>query len=182
FLDQLCLINEIATQIRNAYDLTQDLLLYATRHGFSDKQLGQLRHMDDTVVRGVRHALGVRPIYKSVDTAAGVHASQPPYHYSSYDGQETEITHHHRPTVVILGSGPNRIGQGVEFDYSCVHATMAMQQAGYDTVLVNCNPETVSTDSDMSDRLYFEPLTLEDVLEIIHAEEQTGPVKGVFVQ
>src|SRR5690625_879179 len=182
FLDQLCLINEIATQIRNADELTQDLLLYAKRHGFSDKQLGQLRHMDEAVVRGVRHALGVRPIYKSVDTAAGEHAAQAPYHYSSYDGQETEITDHQRPTVVILGSGPNRIGQGVEFDYSCVHATMAMQQAGYDTVLVNCNPETVSTDSDMSDRLYFEPLTLEDVLEIIHAEEQTGPVKGVFVQ
>src|SRR5699024_1738606 len=125
---------------------------------------------------------GVRPIYKSVDTAAGEHAAQAPYHYSSYDGQETEITDHQRPTVVILGSGPNRIGQGVEFDYSCVHATMAMQQVGYDTVLINCNSETVSTDSDMSDRLYFEPLTLEDVLEIIHAEEQTGPVKGVFVQ
>src|SRR5699024_11301661 len=130
----------------------------------------------------VRHALGVRPIYKSVDTAAGEHAAQAPYHYSSYDGQETEITDHQRPTVVILGSGPNRIGQGVEFDYSCVHATMAMQQDGYDTVLVNCNPETVSTDSDMSDRLNFEPLMPEDVLEIIHAEELTGTVKGVFVQ
>src|SRR5699024_6277941 len=123
-----------------------------------------------------------RPIYKSVDTAAGEHAAQAPYHYSSYDGQETEITDHQRPTVVILGSGPNRIGQGVEFDYSCVHATTAMQQAGYDTVLVNCNPETVSTDADMSGRWYFEPLTLEDVLEIIRAGEQTGPVKGVCVQ
>ena len=182
FIDQLVLINEVATEIRNGDELTKDLLLHAKRHGFSDQQIGQLRHMDEAVVRGVRHALGVRPVYKSVDTAAGEHLAQAPYHYSSYDGTETEITAHSRPTAIILGSGPNRIGQGVEFDYSCVHATMAMQQAGYDTVLVNCNPETVSTDSDMSDRLYFEPLTLEDVLEIIHAEEQTGPVEGVFVQ
>ncbi|HEY4558839.1 MAG TPA: carbamoyl-phosphate synthase large subunit, partial [Enteractinococcus sp.] len=182
FIDQLVLINEVATEIREAEELTRDVLEYAKRHGFSDKQIGQLRHMEEAVVRGVRHALGVRPVYKSVDTAAGEHIAQAPYHYSSYDGQETEISAHTRPTVIILGSGPNRIGQGVEFDYSCVHATMAMQQAGYDTVLVNCNPETVSTDSDMSDRLYFEPLTLEDVLEIIHAEEQTGPVEGVFVQ
>src|SRR5699024_7466868 len=182
FIDQLVLLNEVATEIRHAAELTKDVLAHAKRHGFSDNQIGQLRHMNEAVVRGVRHALGVRPVYKSVDTAAGEHIAQAPYHYSSYDGQETEITEHTRPTVVILGSGPNRIGQGVEFDYSCVHATMAMQQAGYDTVLVNCNPETVSTDSDMSDRLYFEPLTLEDVLEIIHAEEQTGPVEGVFVQ
>ena len=182
FIDQLVLINEVAEAIRRAPELTKDVLEHAKRHGFSDQQIGQLRHMDEAVVRGVRHALGLRPVYKSVDTAAGEHVAQAPYHYSSYDGQETEITEHTRPTVVILGSGPNRIGQGVEFDYSCVHATMAMQQAGYDTVLVNCNPETVSTDSDMSDRLYFEPLTLEDVLEIIHAEQQTGPVEGVFVQ
>ena len=182
FIDQLVLINEVAEEIRQAPELTRSVLERAKRHGFSDNQIGQLRHMNEAVVRGVRHALGVRPVYKSVDTAAGEHIAQAPYHYSSYDGQETEITEHTRPTVVILGSGPNRIGQGVEFDYSCVHATMAMQQAGYDTVLVNCNPETVSTDSDMSDRLYFEPLTLEDVLEIIHAEEQTGPVEGVFVQ
>src|SRR5690625_2996031 len=182
FIDQLVLLNEVATEIRHAAELTKDVLAHAKRHGFSDRQIGQLRHMDEAVVRGVRHALGLRPVYKSVDTAAGEHIAQAPYHYSSYDGQETEITEHTRSTVVILGSGPNRIGQGVEFDYSCVHATMAMQQAGYDTVLVNCNPETVSTDSDMSDRLYFEPLTLEDVLEIIHAEKQTGPVAGVFVQ
>ena len=182
FIDQLMLINEVATELRTAKELTKDLLRYAKRHGFSDRQIGELRHMDEAVVRGVRHALGVRPVYKSVDTAAGEHIAQAPYHYSSYDGQESEVAEHQRRTVVILGSGPNRIGQGVEFDYSCVHATMAMQQAGYDTVLVNCNPETVSTDSDMSDRLYFEPLTLEDVLEIIHAEEQTGPVEGVFVQ
>src|SRR5690625_877821 len=182
FIDQLVLLNEVATEIRHAAELTKDVLAHAKRHGFSDRQIGQLRHMDEAVVRGVRHALGLRPVYKSVDTAAGEHIAQAPYHYSSYDGQETEITEHTRSTVVILGSGPNRIGQGVEFDYSCVHATMAMQQAGYDTVLVNCNPETVSTDSDMSDRLYFEPLTLEDVLEIIPAEKQTGPVAGVFVQ
>src|SRR5699024_11693506 len=115
FVDQLMLINEVATEIRAAKELTQDLLRYAKRHGFSDRQIGQLRHMEEAVVRGVRHALGVRPVYKSVDTAAAEHVAQAPYHYSSYDGQESEVAQHQRRTVVILGSGLNRIAQGVDF-------------------------------------------------------------------
>jgi carbamoyl-phosphate synthase large subunit len=153
----------------------------AKRHGFSDAQLASLRGMPEAVVRGVRHALGVRPVYKTVDTCAAEFAARTPYHYSSYD-EETEVAPRENPAVIILGSGPNRIGQGVEFDYSCVHASFALRDAGYDTVMVNCNPETVSTDYDTSSRLYFEPLTLEDVLEVVHAEQQAGPVAGVIVQ
>ncbi|MGL4744605.1 MAG: carbamoyl-phosphate synthase large subunit, partial [Dermatophilaceae bacterium] len=153
----------------------------AKRHGFSDAQLAALRGMPEPVVRGVRHALGVRPVYKTVDTCAAEFAAQTPYHYSCYD-EETEVSPREKPAVVILGSGPNRIGQGVEFDYSCVHASFALRDAGFDTVMVNCNPETVSTDYDTSSRLYFEPLTLEDVLEVVHAEQQAGPVAGVVVQ
>ena len=133
------------------------------------------------MVRGVRHALGVRPVYKTVDTCAAEFAARTPYHYSTYD-EETEVARRARPAVLILGSGPNRIGQGVEFDYSCVHASFALRDKGFDTVMVNCNPETVSTDYDTSSRLYFEPLTLEDVLEVYHAELQAGPVAGVIVQ
>ena len=137
--------------------------------------------MREDVVRGVRQALGVRPVYKTVDTCAAEFAATTPYHYSSYD-EETEVVPREREAVIILGSGPNRIGQGIEFDYSCVHASMALSEAGYETIMVNCNPETVSTDYDTSDRLYFEPLTLEDVLEIVHAEEQAGPIAGVICQ
>ena len=181
FLDQFVLINEVADEVRTAEQLTEDLLRRAKRHGFSDEQIGRLRHMDPDVVRGVRHALGVRPVFKTVDTCAAEFEAFTPYRYSSYD-LETEVTPHEGKSVVILGSGPNRIGQGIEFDYSCVHATMALREAGYETVMVNCNPETVSTDYDISDRLYFEPLTLEDVLEVIAAEEASGGVLGVFVQ
>ncbi|WOO98411.1 carbamoyl-phosphate synthase large subunit [Micrococcus terreus] len=181
FLDQLVLINEVAAQTAQAPELTEQVLRHAKRHGFSDAQIGLLRHMDPSVVRGVRHALGVRPVYKTVDTCAAEFEAYTPYRYSTYD-LEDEVTEHEKPSVIILGSGPNRIGQGIEFDYSCVHATMALRDAGYETVMVNCNPETVSTDYDISDRLYFEPLTLEDVLEIIAAEERTGGVMGVFVQ
>ena len=134
--------------------------------------------MTADVVRGVRHALGIRPVFKTVDTCAAEFAAATPYHYSTYD-EETEVEPRERPAVIILGSGPNRIGQGIEFDYSCVHASMALGQgeggAGFETIMVNCNPETVSTDYDTSDRLYFEPLTLEDVLEVVHAEQQAGP-------
>ena len=129
----------------------------------------------------MRHALGIRPVYKTVDTCAAEFAAQTPYFYSSYD-EESEVAPREKPAVIILGSGPNRIGQGIEFDYSCVHASFALRDAGYETVMVNCNPETVSTDYDTSDRLYFEPLTLEDVLEIVHAEQPAGPVAGVIVQ
>lgn len=181
FLDQLMLINEVADEVREAPQLDEAVLRRAKRHGFSDAQIGSLRHMDPAVVRGLRHALGVRPVYKTVDTCAAEFEAFTPYRYSSYD-LESEVAEHAAPSVVILGSGPNRIGQGIEFDYSCVHATLALREAGYETVMVNCNPETVSTDYDISDRLYFEPLTLEDVLEVIAAEEATGGVAGVFVQ
>jgi carbamoyl-phosphate synthase large subunit len=181
FLDQLMLIDEIATEVRRAPALTADLLREAKRHGFSDAQLGSLRGMSEDVVRGVRHALGVRPVYKTVDTCAAEFAAATPYHYSSYD-EEDEVTPSDRRKVIILGSGPNRIGQGVEFDYSCVHASFALRDAGFETIMVNCNPETVSTDYDTSDRLYFEPLTLEDVLEVVHVESRSGELVGVVVQ
>ncbi|HEX5969925.1 MAG TPA: carbamoyl-phosphate synthase large subunit, partial [Intrasporangium sp.] len=181
FLDQIQLINEVADHLADAPTLTPDLLRLVKRHGFSDAQVAALRGMPEAVVRGVRHALGVRPVYKTVDTCAAEFAALTPYHYSSYD-EETEVAPRERPAVIILGSGPNRIGQGVEFDYSCVHASFALRAAGYDTVMVNCNPETVSTDYDTSSRLYFEPLTLEDVLEVIHAETEAGPIAGVIVQ
>ena len=181
FLDQIALINEIATDLAAARQLTPELLREAKRHGFSDKQIAAIRGMSEDVVRGVRHALGVRPVYKTVDTCAAEFAARTPYYYSAYD-EENEVEPREREAVLILGSGPNRIGQGVEFDYSCVHASFALRDAGYDTVMVNCNPETVSTDYDTSSRLYFEPLTLEDVLEVIHAEQQAGPVAGVIVQ
>ncbi|GAB3411730.1 carbamoyl phosphate synthase large subunit [Flindersiella endophytica] len=181
FLDQLMLLHEVAQEVEAAAELTPELLRRAKRHGFSDAQIGALRNLDEAVVRGVRWALGIRPAYKTVDTCAAEFAARTPYHYSSYD-EETEVAPRERPAVLILGSGPNRIGQGIEFDYSCVHAAMALHDAGYETVMINCNPETVSTDYDTSDRLYFEPLTLEDVLEIVYAETQAGPIAGVVVQ
>ncbi len=181
FLDQLALLNGIAARLAEGPELSADLLGEAKRHGFSDQQIGQIRGLPEAVVRGVRHALGLRPVYKTVDTCAAEFAALTPYHYSSYDS-ETEVAARGKPAVLILGSGPNRIGQGIEFDYSCVHAALTLHQAGYETVMVNCNPETVSTDYDTSDRLYFEPLTLEDVLEVVHAERQAGPVAGVVVQ
>jgi carbamoyl-phosphate synthase large subunit len=186
FVDQLMLINEVAAEVTAAAELTPELLRLAKRHGFSDLQIGKIRGMSADVVRGVRHALGIRPVYKTVDTCAAEFAATTPYHYSSYD-EETEVAPRTRPAVIILGSGPNRIGQGIEFDYSCVHASLALGSsdtggAGYETVMVNCNPETVSTDYDTSDRLYFEPLTLEDVLEVVHAERQAGPLAGVICQ
>ncbi|NOJ63677.1 carbamoyl-phosphate synthase large subunit [Arthrobacter sp. 147(2020)] len=181
YLDQLVLLNEVAATVREAPALTEEMLRLAKRHGFSDEQIGALTHTPEAVVRGVRHALGVRPVYKTVDTCAAEFAAYTPYHYSSYD-EEDEVGPHAKPSIIILGSGPNRIGQGIEFDYSCVHASMALREAGYETVMVNCNPETVSTDYDISTRLYFEPLTLEDVLEVIAAEDRTGGVMGVFVQ
>ena len=183
FLDQLALINEVAVQLIDADELTPDLLRLAKRHGFSDEQIGKIRGLSADVVRGVRHALGIRPVFKTVDTCAAEFAAQTPYHYSSYD-EETEVQPRAegKEAVIILGSGPNRIGQGIEFDYSCVHASLALAEAGYETIMVNCNPETVSTDYDTSDRLYFEPLTLEDVLEIVHAEQLAGPIAGVVCQ
>ena len=181
FVDQLFLINEVATEVAESRELSPTVLRKAKRHGLSDAQIGEIRGMREDVVRGVRHALGLRPVYKTVDTCAAEFAAKTPYHYSSYD-EETEVEPRTKPAVLILGSGPNRIGQGIEFDYSCVHAALALSGVGYETIMVNCNPETVSTDYDTSDRLYFEPLTLEDVLEIVHAESQAGPIAGVIVQ
>ncbi|MEQ7122926.1 carbamoyl-phosphate synthase large subunit [Actinopolymorpha sp. B11F2] len=187
FLDQLVLLDEIATDLAEAPQLAPDLVRRAKRHGFADAQIGAIRGMREDVVRGVRWALGIRPVFKTVDTCAAEFAAKTPYHYSSYD-EESEVAGRDKPAVIILGSGPNRIGQGIEFDYSCVHAALALADcpdndgAGYETVMVNCNPETVSTDYDTSDRLYFEPLTLEDVLEVVHAEQQAGPVAGVVCQ
>ncbi len=181
FLDQLVLLHETALRLQAAPGLDAPTLRAAKRHGFSDAQIAGLRGMPEDVVRGVRWALDVRPVYKTVDTCAAEFAARTPYHYSSYD-EETEVVPRERPAVIILGSGPNRIGQGIEFDYSCVHAALALSEAGYETVMVNCNPETVSTDYDTSDRLYFEPLSLEDVLEVVHAEMKAGPVVGAICQ
>ncbi len=181
FVDQMYLIHETAGQVAAAPRLTPEILRLAKRHGFSDLQLAEIRDLTEDVVRGVRQALGIRPVFKTVDTCAAEFAATTPYHYSSYD-EETEVAPRETPAVLILGSGPNRIGQGIEFDYSCVHASMALRDAGYCTIMVNCNPETVSTDYDTSDRLYFEPLTCEDVLEIVYAEMQAGPIAGVIVQ
>ncbi|MET3510193.1 carbamoyl-phosphate synthase large subunit [Plantibacter sp. MCCC 1A11337] len=181
FIDQIVLINDVADWIAAADRLDTEVLRTAKNHGFSDAQIGQLRGFGEQEVREVRHILGVRPVYKTVDTCAGEFPALTPYHYSSYD-TETEVVASDRRKVVILGSGPNRIGQGIEFDYSCVHASFALQAAGFETIMINCNPETVSTDYDTSDRLYFEPLTLEDVLEVIHAESESGELVGVVVQ
>ena len=181
FIDQIVLINEVAAAVRAAEHLSDDILLEAKEHGFSDAQIAEIRGITEAEVRTIRHSRGLRPVFKTVDTCAGEFEAETPYHYSTYE-QETEVRPSNRKKVVILGSGPNRIGQGVEFDYSCVHASFALSDAGYETIMINCNPETVSTDYDTSDRLYFEPLTLEDVLEVIHAESQSGELVGVVVQ
>lgn len=181
FIDQIVLINEVASEVQAAPALDASVIRYAKDFGFSDAQIAELRGQTEQEVRDQRHALDIRPVFKTVDTCAGEFPALTPYHYSSYD-LETEVVPSERKKVVILGSGPNRIGQGVEFDYSCVHASFALSDAGYETIMINCNPETVSTDYDTSDRLYFEPLTLEDVLEVIHAESKSGELVGVVVQ
>jgi carbamoyl-phosphate synthase large subunit len=189
FLDQIASLVELREEIVAAPVLDLSLLRRAKRAGLSDRQVAALRpeFAGEDGIRTLRHRLGLRPVYKTVDTCAAEFAAKTPYHYSSYD-DETEVAPSARPKVLILGSGPNRIGQGIEFDYSCVHAVMALREAGYETVMVNCNPETVSTDYDTADRLYFEPLTFEDVLEVWHAEHSSGTdadgpgVIGVVVQ
>jgi carbamoyl-phosphate synthase large subunit len=181
FIDQIVLINEIAKWLGELPALDKDSLKRAKQHGFSDIQIAQIRGLTEAEVRELRYSLDLRPVFKTVDTCAGEFPALTPYHYSSYE-QMTEVRPSERKKVVILGSGPNRIGQGVEFDYSCVHAAFALRDAGFETIMINCNPETVSTDYDTSDRLYFEPLTLEDVLEVIHAESQSGELLGVMVQ
>ncbi|WP_433272491.1 carbamoyl-phosphate synthase large subunit [Pseudonocardia xinjiangensis] len=188
FLDQILGLTELRRDILDAPVLDEPLLRRAKRAGVSDRQLAALRpeFAGEDGVRTLRHRLGIRPVYKTVDTCAAEFAARTPYHYSAYEtdpAAESEIAPQtEKPKVLILGSGPNRIGQGIEFDYSCVHAVMALREAGFETVMVNCNPETVSTDYDTADRLYFEPLTFEDVLEVVHAEQQSGTVAGVLVQ
>ncbi|MCX6450146.1 MAG: carbamoyl-phosphate synthase large subunit [Actinobacteria bacterium] len=181
FLAQIAEINSVASEIKNSASLNQDLLIKAKRYGFSDAQISEITGQSAGEIAIYRHRLGIRPVYKTVDTCAAEFEAHTPYHYSSYD-LETEVIARTKPAIIILGSGPNRIGQGVEFDYSCVHAAFALKDAGFETIMINCNPETVSTDYDTSDRLYFEPLTLEDVLEVIHAETLAGPVVGVIAQ
>ena len=181
YLRQIELINAQALTIAKAGDLSVEVLRAAKSQGFSDSQIATLRGVSETEVRKARHHLGIRPVYKTVDTCAAEFEAFTPYHYSSYE-EETEVRPRTTPAVIILGSGPNRIGQGIEFDYSCVHASFTLREAGYETIMINCNPETVSTDYDTSNRLYFEPLTLEDVLEVVHAETQAGPVLGVITQ
>ena len=181
FLNQIVQLNEAAKVIAVPGELTQEMLLNAKQLGFSDKQIADLRGLSEFDVRAARSTLDVHAVYKTVDTCAAEFEAFTPYHYSSYE-EETEVKPRTRPAVIILGSGPNRIGQGIEFDYSCVHASFTLREADYETIMINCNPETVSTDYDTSDRLYFEPLTLEDVLEIVRAEELAGPVLGVITQ
>jgi carbamoyl-phosphate synthase large subunit len=203
FVDQVASLVELRAEVVDAAVLDEALLRRAKRAGLSDRQVAALRPelSGEDGVRALRHRLGIRPVYKTVDTCAAEFGASTPYHYSSYD-EETEVMPSDRPKVLILGSGPNRIGQGIEFDYSCVHAVQALRAAGsdalagsagvagyetlagsagvagYETVMINCNPETVSTDYDTSDRLYFEPLTFEDVLEIWYAEDSSGRAAG----
>jgi carbamoyl-phosphate synthase large subunit len=178
FVDQLLQLIERRRQLRSHEHLAAvptELLREAKREGFSDAHLAEVLRTSEAAVRGRRHAEGLRPVFKTVDTCAAEFAAFTPYHYSSYE-DEDEVTDSTRPKVIVLGSGPNRIGQGVEFDYCCVHAVFALREAGYETIMVNCNPETVSTDYDTADRLYFEPLTFEDVLEICHREQPAGVI------
>jgi carbamoyl-phosphate synthase large subunit len=188
FIDQIALIGEVGAEVRDAPVLDGDLLRRAKRTGLSDRQVAALRPelAGEDGVRALRHRLGVRPVFKTVDTCAAEFAANTPYHYSAYESDpeaQTEVAPQtEKPKVLILGSGPNRIGQGIEFDYSCVHAAIALREAGFEAVMVNCNPETVSTDYDTSDRLYFEPLSFEDVLEVVHSEQVSGTVAGVIVQ
>jgi carbamoyl-phosphate synthase large subunit len=176
FVDQLLQLIERRRQLRSYEHLAalpDEVLRDAKRDGFADAHLARLLQTTEAAVRARRHAAGIRPVYKTVDTCAAEFEAYTPYHYGTYE-EEDEVRPSDRDKVVVLGSGPNRIGQGVEFDYCCVHAVFALHDAGYETIMVNCNPETVSTDYDTADRLYFEPLTLEDVLEVVHREQPVG--------
>ena len=181
FVHQIDRITQERERIAEANELDAPAFRRAKRLGFSDAQLAYLRHSTEAAVRQARLALGVRATFKTVDTCAAEFEAFTPYHYATYE-EEDEIRPSDRERVVILGSGPNRIGQGIEFDYCCVHASMSLRAAGYETVMINCNPETVSTDYDTSDRLYFEPLTAEDVANVLEAEQRAGgKVVGVIV-
>ncbi len=175
FLDQLQELIVAEAEYQQDASVDADSMRRMKRLGFSDRQLGALRGVTEHESRALRWSLGVRPSYKMIDTCAGEFPSSTPYLYGCYD-EESEAATEGRPKVIILGSGPNRIGQGVEFDYCCVRAVLALRERGYETIMVNSNPETVSTDFDISDKLYFEPLTLEDVLEIVHREKPLGVI------
>ena len=166
---------ELALEQRTLADLDHDTMRELKRRGFSDRRLAFLLDTSEGEVRKVRHQLGVRPVYKRVDTCAAEFETKTAYMYSTYE-EECESAPTDKQKIIVLGGGPNRIGQGIEFDYCCVHAALALREDGYETIMVNCNPETVSTDYDTSDRLYFEPLTLEDVLEIVHKEKPIGMI------
>jgi carbamoyl-phosphate synthase large subunit len=166
---------ELDVEKRKLADFSRDELRSLKRMGFSDRRLAHLWQTNENEVRTRRHTLGIRPVYKRVDTCAAEFATRTAYMYSTYE-DECEAAPTDRRKVIVLGGGPNRIGQGIEFDYCCVHAALALREDGYETIMVNCNPETVSTDYDTSDRLYFEPLTLEDVLEIVHVEKPLGVI------
>lgn len=168
---------ELAVAEKRLQDISVNTMYQLKRKGFADKRLAHLLSVSEKALRKHRHALGVRPVYKRVDTCAAEFDTDTAYLYSTYE-EENEARPSTREKIMVLGGGPNRIGQGIEFDYCCVHAALAMRELGYETIMVNCNPETVSTDFDVSDRLYFEPLTLEDVLEIVAIENP----KGVIVQ
>ncbi|MFI9532403.1 carbamoyl-phosphate synthase large subunit [Nocardia fusca] len=188
FVAEIAGLVDLRAELLESPVLDESLLRRAKYHGLSDRQIAELRPelAGESGVRALRHRLGVRPVFKTVDTCAAEFEAKTPYHYSAYEldpAAESEVAPQpDRDKVIILGSGPNRIGQGIEFDYSCVHAAQTLSAAGYETVMVNCNPETVSTDYDTADRLYFEPLTFEDVLEVYHAESESGTVTGVIVQ
>ncbi len=188
YLERLKGIVDTENKIKeNGLPATADDWLTIKKMGFSDARLAELLDIDEKYVRKARHKQNIRPVYKRVDTCAAEIPSSTPYMYSCYEGDgitepENECDPSDRKKIVILGGGPNRIGQGIEFDYCCVHASYALKEAGYETIMINCNPETVSTDPETSDRLYFEPLTFEDVIEIIEAEKKNGELVGVVVQ
>jgi len=186
FIHQLKKIIEIENLIQES-ELSKEIVLLAKCNGFTDKKIAKIKNKPEKEIRKFRHKNNIKPIFRLVDTCAGEFSSKTPYLYSSYDWSFHNIPFcESNPTknkkVIILGGGPNRIGQGIEFDYCCVHAVYALKEKGIETIMINCNPETVSTDYDTADRLYFEPLTTESVLEIYKKEEETGEVLGVFVQ
>ena len=188
FLYELKALVDFRDELEAAPVLTEELLREAKYLGLGDAEIAAVRPelAGEDGVRTLRWSLGIRPVFKTVDTCSAEFEAKTPYHYSAYEldpAAESEVAPQtEKPKVLVLGSGPNRIGQGIEFDYSCVHAALELSRVGYETVMVNCNPETVSTDYDTADRLYFEPLTFEDVMEVYHAEQESGEVAGVIVQ
>lgn len=174
-LSKTAILFSVNLYLMSSFNITTQLLVDAKRDGFSDKQLAEIFGVTEAEVRSRRIELGVIPVFKTVDTCAAEFAAETPYHYSTYE-QENESVRTNRKKVAILGGGPNRIGQGIEFDYCCVHAAKALREEGYETIMINCNPETVSTDYDTCDKLYFEPLTFEDTMNILDHEKPDGVI------